>query len=362
MKKMFALLVVMMICMTMLPMTAMAYTAVTPGDDMIQLKHTLTLTDATLSALSYNVTYTFTVNEEAEVVEPTSIKNKEHVVIGTPSIATIEYTPADQFDTNKSCTKPLVIDWTGVAIKEPGVYRWAVTKSVADTDPNNEASNGSGNAYLYAVATINGGALQIDKAYLQNAADNTKGNLADQFPAKTLDLSVTKKVAGNQGSKEQYFKFTISLSHPAGAAAKTYTITGADATVLETAYNDSTTNPATVTVGSEGGTVDLWLKADQTAVIKDLLYGTSYTVVETENDGYEVEVKVDGDKDGTKIEGATASDTSLIVSATVTYTNTKNPTVPTGITLNTMAPIMGILLAISLLGVLCIGKRKEYGA
>lgn len=44
------------------------------------------------------------------------------------------------------------------------------------------------------------------------------------------------------------------------------------------------------------------------------------------------------------------------------YTNDKPFTVPTGISLHTAAPVMGILLAMSLLAILFVGKRKEYVA
>lgn len=366
MKKFVAILMTMLLLCSMLP-TAMAdsvYSQQTPTAQQIPtVKHSLTLTESDMTSLPYNITYTFTVGEDVTIMQPTDIVNKALAVEGAPSIAPVEYTPDSAF-TNKVSTQNLAIDWSNVKIKEPGVYRWTVTKSVTDTDPVGNPTNNSETLYLFAYATDNSGSLVISGVGLTHDANLSaeKGDLNDSYPVQTLNLAISKNVTGNQGSKDQYFKFTVNLTSPAGSADQTYEIAGHDVDVPQTAYNNATTNVTTVSVTNGAGTVELWLKHGQTVTIKNMLYGTAYTITESANTGYTVKSSVNGDTTDITADGATASDTSLTASSTVTFTNDKQAVVPTGVILNTGAPIMGLLLAAALLVLVLGGKRKEAAA
>lgn len=360
MKKLFASLMAlaMMVSMMTGAMAASAYNPVTPTANTPAITHTLTLSEDSMTKLDYTINYTFAVTPGATVVQPTDVVNVSHAVTGNPSIAGISFGPDDTFDTNRNCTKTLTIDWSNVSIKEPGVYRWEVKKSVSDNDPDFEATNLKGTLYLFVYAKDNGGTLVIESVGLTTAIGlndaQAKGDLADNYPAKTLDLSITKNVTGDQGSKDQYFKFTLTMTAPAGANSNTYTITGIDEDVPETAYHGAKTNVTSITVN--GGTqtsVDLWMKHGQTAKITNLVYGTSYTIVESENTGYTVTSAVTGDTAVTN--GATVTDTSLQATSVVAYTNEKNATVPTGVIPMSGAPIMMMLAAAVMM---MINKRK----
>ena len=67
---------------------------------------------------------------------------------------------------------------------------------------------------------------------------------------------------------------------------------------------------------------------------------------------------ITGDTADATANGATASDTALTASTTVAFTNDKQAVVPTGVVLNTSAPLMGLLLAAALLLMINAGKRK----
>jgi len=383
MKKLFAFLLA---CMMLLPTVAAfaedgedtdntvvstsVYDPVTPPNNMLSQTHTLTLTDADATQLPYTITYNFEVSEKATIMQPTDIiqANAHMAVTGAPSINSISYTSEDTFDSNKSCTKDLVIDWSGVTIKEPGVYRWEITKTAEDKDTLADPTNNTPTSYLWVYATGSGTTLSIanvgyttDANLEEEEGEDEKGPLGDSYPAKTIDLTITKNVTGDQGSRDQYFKFTIQLARPVGAVDNDCAITGNyDEAVPTTAYNSATTNPTTVTV-EDNTTLVLWLKHGQSAIIHDLLFGTSYTITESANTGYTVTAVATGDMTGvtTKAENKEINDPSLEQSTTVTYTNEKNAQVPTGIDLQTGAPIMGLLMAASMLLMLFIGKRKE---
>ena len=370
MKKTISLLAALMLVVMLLPATAMAaYEATKPENNALTVNHTLTLSDQSLNSLPYTIEYTFSV-DDVVIVQPTDIVNPNLAVTGKPSIAPITYGPEDTLDTaTRTFQKTLSIDWSNVQIKEPGVYRWAVNQKCTDGDPNQNASNNSSRTYLYAYATDNAGALTIDQfGMTTDEALNVKdSNMEEQYPANQVNLSIKKLVTGTQASKDQYFKFTLNLTFPTTISA-TYNIAAAtgstyDLTVPATAYTNATNNPHQIVVNSSSSaTVDLWLKDGQTVVISGLMYGTGYTIVESSN-GYTVDSIVQTDtQSGATLTTttATATDSSMINNNTITYTNKKDAVIPTGITLNTAAPVMGILLAMSLLAVLYIGKRKEY--
>ena len=372
MKKMFALLLAAMMLLAMVP-AAMAYTAVTPANS--SFTHTLYLTGEDMTALTYNIEYTFTVGD-VEIMQPTDIKNVGSAVTGKPTLGVgtatdgmLIYTPDDTF-TLKACQKTVTINWSSVSITEPGVYRWTVTKTVEDKDIdlNKNPTNKSETMYLYAYVIENGGALTVDHtgftstSTLNNAA--TKGPLSDDYPAASLDLTITKEVKGNQGSKDQYFSFTVHLQNPTGSPEKFYSITDENGDPLPsvpmTAYNSAIDNPTGVTVTTDAD-VTLWLKHGETAKINNLVFGTAYTVTEGANTGYSVESQITGDTNGTTSgkDVNAPGDTSIETSSQVKFINEKNATVPTGIELETTAPIVGMILAMAMLALMLIGKRKE---
>ena len=363
MKKTISLLAALMLIVMLLPATAMAYEAVTPS---ATLNHTLELTNIAESTLDGTITYSFSVGSVA--TEPASaFADLSKAVTGAPTISDLIYYSSDNF-TDRKCTKVLPIDLSSVSFMEPGVYKWPVKKTVKKIGTDKDPSNNAETFYLYVYVTDTNGALSTSVIMTTEASGDAittenKGDLNDSYPARTVNLSIAKNVTGNQGSKDQYFKFDVQLSAPAGTAEKTYIISGLDEKLPESAYiqsNTDITNPASVTlIGDTAKTVTLWMKHDKTAIITDLTYGTSYTITETA-EGYEASYSCTEGTTTTSGTGTSVSDTSIQADTTVTFTNNKSITVPTGITLNTAAPVMGILLAMSLLAVLYIGKRKEY--
>lgn len=364
MKKMFALMLAAMMLLAMMPAYAEPYTEVNFAN-VTPVKHTLSLTDADMDILPYNITYKFT--RVSTVVDEITggFRNDYLTGVGLPDISPIEYKAGDKAS-NDMIVKDLVIDWSKVHITEPGVYRWQFTKTAHSDDPvASNIGNIANNVYLVATVTIdNSGDLTavIRMTYMQGEKENKVDNLADAYPAKVLSLTLAKEVEGNQGSKNQYFEFEVTLNSPAGAKEMEYTIDLKDATAKltsPTAYNGMFTNESTVTVpaGPSKKTFSVWLKDDESIVIKDLLFNTTYSITEVVPQGYTTTPTVN---DLTaKVSAATVSDDQLTQSATVTYTNNKNAAVPTGIELETAAPIVGMILAMAMLALLFVGKRKE---
>lgn len=155
---------------------------------------------------------------------------------------------------------------------------------------------------------------------------------------KVNDLTVEKVVAGNQGDKNKEFSFTIN-------------VTGVDGENYYVTFSKDGVDPITL-VSGESQTITL---ADsESATIYGLSEGDTYTVTETDyaSDGYT-----------TTIDGAAANTATGKITAdkTITVTNTKNVTTPTGIAM-TVAPY---ILMVALAGVFAFlflrrRNRAEY--
>lgn len=359
-----SLAVVLALSITVLPALAAVYTAVTPSNGSIN--HTMELTASPYN-LDYTITYSFAAGSPT-VKSPDGLSAAD-VITGTPTIASVSYGPSDDFTgAPHKITKTAAVDWSGVSFKEPGVYYWEITKTADKGGAPLTLSNNSEKTYLFALVTDVGGVLTAAATGLSTTTElNAKADLQDQYPATSVDLSVGKTVTGTQGSKEQYFRYDIQIK-PSGSATRNYQISGYDdaATVNASPYNSGATqptNPVSLT-GNSTSTITVWLRHGQTFKIEALPYGTSYTVTESANEGYTVTTAVSGDNTNAAANdiatgtGATVTDSSLTANATVQYTNNKDADVPTGINLPNGAAIMGILIAMSLLTLAFVSKRK----
>ncbi|MBR7081617.1 MAG: hypothetical protein IKI49_02775 [Oscillospiraceae bacterium] len=360
------LLAALMLATMFVPAMA-AYTAVsvtgTPAN--VKWAHSLEITDSPYN-LDYDITYSFTAGAAAAM--PGSPATG---VSGVPTIADISYGPTagDNFATaaNHKISKEAAITWTNVSFTEPGTYYWPISSTVnKGSAPENASTNTQ--HYLYAFVADNNGALEVNAVGVTTQEKDTNGvpTLAtktppvDQYPSTTNDLTVSKTVTGNMGSKEQYFKFEITVTLPAGIAARDYTISGNyDTNVPATAYNQAQSNPSgTINLAASATatyTIDVWLKHGQSFKIEQLPYNTTYSITESNNDGYTVTI----DNAGTTVNGNTATGTITDAAKTVAYTNNKTNTPPTGILLQYGAPIAGVLLVAGLMAVLFATKRRK---
>lgn len=369
MKKLFALLLTVVMMASMMVPAMAQYTVVTPSNNTIQ--HSLTLTDDAAPSLLYNITYSFSISDP-EVIDGANngVTAPSSAVTGKPAIAPVTYSPTDTFAADtKTATKTLNVNWSDVRFYEPGVYRWTVTQSYSTTAPKNP-TNACETFYLYMYVTDNTGELQytfiLSKSEeIDKETKNT--TLAEQYPAKTVNLTIAKLVDGNQASKDQYFPFDIVITAP-GTTATTFLYTINDTTegsyddeVPATAYHAAQKNPSTVTVtGGTTGTFRLWLKHGQSVTISDIVFGSTYNVTENGNAGYTVTAAVSGQDTTGKVSGMTTSDEDgLVDNAIVTYTNIKSTEVPTGISLQSGAAFFGIVLAMGMMVLLFVGKRRE---
>lgn len=215
-----------------------------------------------------------------------------------------------------------------------------------------------------------------DAAPSATAATTTNKSSSYTNAYTSYDLSFSKTVTGNQGSKDKYFAFTVEIS---GAVAGTvYDVSyadddnanttdgNADTTIsanpnsATTCITSNVTQPTALTVGNDGTVTQVfYLQHGQSIAIRGLAEGTSYTITEDPED-YSDSATVTGDtktqdktNTGTEKEPVMGSDISYsnhqiadtyISGDTVAaFTNDRSGAIPTGI-LTTVAGSLGIVV------------------
>lgn len=155
-------------------------------------------------------------------------------------------------------------------------------------------------------------------------------------------LSISKEVTGNLGDKSKYFAFEVTLT---GEEGKTY----AEPFKVDGGSNES--NPDSIAIGTSE---TFYLKDGETITIANLPYGVSYTVVETLDDAYDTYINGSetASADG-KAEGKVEAEET-----TVAYRNdNNNGEIDTGITTDNL-PYIVLMGIVVLAGVAMIAKRR----
>ena len=267
----------------------------------------------------------------------------------------------------KYASKAVNVDFDGIKFDEPGVYRYIVTEDLNDSQ--GVAVSGSIAKTLDVFVTDNGtGTLSAEKYVLYNSlvdtapskitavdknADKTAkdGKKTDGFvnTYDTNDLTLSKTVTGNQGSKDKYFKFRVTIKNAVPGTVYSVDLTNADATLIKNSatkaeYLDET-NPTYITVGEDGTvTTNFYLQNGQSIKIFGLAEDTAYEIEETPED-YTPSVEITGDKTRTadssdvSLSDNVVYDTELTEDTTVAFTNDRQGTIPTGVILSVAAPV-----------------------
>lgn len=422
MKKLFKTLSAMLV--TAVAMTALVvpvsaetqYTAI-PGNKVTFYKTLIVDKDAVVP----NLEFTFKTTAGDEVASPASGKLPILAGTGTISDATVSFDPTSTVDaTNahgvaadyKTVTLPVQVDFTAASYDEPGIYRYYITEQDGNTkvvyDVDNTLAATTGNRvrtldvyvedtgaatptlavtgyvmYLGKVTAApsigtdptNGTAigsstevtLTEDGIYVETGtgkgatgATTEKTNYIMNL-YKTHDLTFGKEVIGNQGSRDKYFKVTVTctglndadkfpvdmskaVKEPTANSATTYT---ADA--MKTANNITELTGKQLADGYV-----FYLQDGNYITILGLPEGYGYTIEEDAEDYTSVE-KITAansslDWDGTAGNDALSNEltgTNVTTDIHTGFTNEKKGLIPTGVLLVATPVIIVALIAIA---------------
>lgn len=157
-----------------------------------------------------------------------------------------------------------------------------------------------------------------------------------------FDITFGKQVEGSMGSRDKYFKFTVTLSGVDAGETFVCDISNADATVVSTSSTRAgyvgEENPSSILVPNNATSVSqvFYLQHGQSVTIEGVPAGTGYVIAEDPED-YRC------NKIGGSVSGS-VTDTDV----TETFVNTRDGVVPTGVYVGTLAHLFMCLVGIGL--------------
>ena len=381
--KIMAILMVTALIMSIAAISASAYTPVAGDDTLSFNKFLIVDEDARIPAITFNYTIA-----PGTAVAADSTNNKPAIIagVGTPTIGSASFASGETAYTTvqgtdevtldsgeKYAKKTVTVDFTNVEFSQPGIYRYVITESTnADNKAVSYDTQTSGTArtrYLDVYVVDNNSALEVSEYVMHTSSDVVEA-ATTPAPDKSSgfvneitshEFTFGKEVTGNQGSKDKYFKFTLTIS---GAQANTtyeVDLTGADASPTQTAATvyDTMSNPATITTGSHGVVTEyFYLKDGQYITVKGLPDGYMYELSELPEDYTStngISAAVSG---STAYQDPVVNTTGVSADIKTGFTNDRSGVVPTGV-LVTIAPFaVGILLFGALI-IFFIAKRRR---
>ncbi|MDO4328657.1 MAG: FctA domain-containing protein [Lachnospiraceae bacterium] len=263
-----------------------------------------------------------------------------------------DFTPGEDATAAAEYTKTgkLVTDITAFAGYEPGIYVYNVSET-AGTYKGITYDQNTYQVYVYVMRDETTDNLYVNNVLVPGSDGKASALEFVNDYGKDNDgdvnaVTITKKVAGNQSSKNDPFTFFVQVNGDDNEKYKAV-ITKADQTTTE------------ITLVSKAAAQEITLKDSESVTIYGLSENDSYTVTEDEDAskglGYtETTVKI-GDAEAAA--GYTASGT-ITANTDVTFTNTKDVTTPTGIAL-TFAPYLLMVALAGVFAVLFLRRRRE---
>lgn len=317
--------------------------------------------------------------------------------------------------TKKYAKKTATVDFKGVTFNEPGVYRYKITENASGEKGITEdktarfldvyvQSDETGKLTIggYVFHTLNAAQPKGTTAGSNNPDGKNKG-FTNQYA--TSDITLSKKVTGNQGYKDQYFRFHVDVTD-LDADAKMFVTDGAGS---RTAYKagdtvayeydkdtgtrtagqkrfDAQTGSFTDVTAAQGSDADMsglaltaddkgkasfdvYLKDGETVRLNGLTAGAKYTIKETSEDYSASATKAAGAEEAKAItlhhdngehSDATPENVLSTNDETVAFTNTREGTLPTGLVHNNRAAlsVIGIAAAGACIAV-AVKKRND---
>lgn len=306
-------------------------TVVTPTDGTYTITKNLTLTDSLKPADDVTFTYAFSNGTgTAGAYVATKEPSAEFNGVNADRVFTLNNTSANA--EKDTYTTTFTINPTN--LPGAGIFVYELTEKESAKTGAYEGFTDEVETYTIKVGVV----LDKDGNKVVNSVVAVKNgtkvnNLSFAATYDPSDLTVTKVVSGNQAVVGTEFPFKVVIKGQKGEEYKLYNnneeVTGA--TISEDGTYTWTNVQVTSVAQSDNPTAQL--------TIKGLTASDTYTITETNSKGYTASNTVNT---GEYADGKTTSTKELGDTTDVTFTNTKNGTIPTGI-LMTAAPYAGLV-------------------
>lgn len=323
-------------------------------DNKVTITSTLTMNE---NAVVPNATFNYSIAPAEEESELTSTSGMP-VTAGVRDAVTLSPTSVNfsnkgltstenTGEKTKTITANLSAEIKTSLFKAPGIYRYKITQTPSELDGLNVTYK---ELFLdvYVENEENGGSGYVVKGCILSTEAGS-GEKTAGFVNKyaTHKLTITKVVKGNQGDKNQKFEFTV-------------TIKGADGERYE--YAIPSENGLTVSSGKQaesGESFTVKLKDGESVIVYGLSSEDKFTVTEADYHGigYKTSYKIGDDTSWT--DGNSIAEKAIGTSdTTVTFTNTKDATVPTDV-IRTVVPYAAIVAFAAVMGVVFFRPRRN---
>lgn len=266
------------------------------------------------------------------------------------SPASVNYSDKGLTSENADGTKTITAQLSAVLntskFPAPGIYRYKITQEKPVLDGLN-VTHGVLFLDVYVENAENGGSgYVVNGCTLSDKPSSGRKAAGFENEYATYKLTIKKVVAGNQGEKNKDFQFTVSLS---GVAGETYKCVKVKKDGTSTDEN----------VANSGSTASVNLRDGDSVTFYGLSSNDTYAINEADysSAGYKTSYKI-GDS-ATEEEGKAIEATSIGASDTlVTFTNTKDVTVPTDV-IRTVVPYAAIVAFAAVMGVVFFRPRRN---
>ncbi len=260
----------------------------------------------------------------------------------------------------KYARKQVSVDFSGVSFSEPGVFRWVITEDA--TDRLGITNDEDATRYLDAYVIDNDGELEVEGYVLHNNDHFQPAKLEDADEPEdgkangycnlytTYNIDLSKTVTGNQGSRDQYFKFHVVIEGDEAGTQFDVDLSNADENTLVNVYSpESHENPSVLVLGDDHKVEqDFWLQNGQSIVINGIPEGASYTITETPEDYRVSSTTIEGSEDPREVSDAECSDDAIEGDTDIDYVNDKTGIIPTGVIIKVLPFAVGAIAALAI--------------
>lgn len=242
----------------------------------------------------------------------------------------------------KTITAQMSVSLNTSNFAAPGIYRYKITQ----TPPQLDGLNVTYQELFLDVYVENGNPGLVAKGCTLSTAAGS-GVKTSGFVNKyaTHKLTITKVVAGNQGDKNKDFEFTVTIKGADGETYKYATVKGG--------------TPSNKFKAASGTAISVSLKNGESVIFYGLSSEDKFAVTEADyhSEGYKTSYRIGDDTSST--EGNSIAEKGIGTSdTTVTFTNTKEATVPTDV-IRTVVPYAAIVAFAAVMGVVFFRPRRN---
>ena len=205
------------------------------------------------------------------------------------------------YDTNKTRTLDVYVeDATVKATSSPDQKTLTITKYIMYVGTLSDGPSNAKQESQGTKQTLEDGVTEVTPNGLGVSGATKSVGFVNSYPA--VGLTFGNEVNGNQGSKDKYFKYTLTLTGTAGTKLDV-NLSKADKKIAKNP-NPATTcitgdegveNPEIITIGSNGTvSVDFYLQDAQYVTVNGIAEGMEYTL-SVEEEEYSKEEKISKD-------------------------------------------------------------------